>query len=134
MIEIPQQAYIKANELLDKIPLSYSKLKDIPANRGVYLIYKIDKGVIYVGESRNLKSRILGSHISGELEISTSIFREKLTREPYNLKTENQQLLNWIKENCEFSYTEIDDSDLCHFVEKAAILHLRKKGEPLLND
>ena len=132
MKEIFKQAEEILNKLLEKKSLPYSELRNIPRKRGVYLIYNRENKIIYVGESNKLKVRLLSDHISGELKISTSTFRRKLTREPYHLKSGNE-MLNWIKENCLFCWTEIEDKDLCHLVESLLITYLRRKRMDLLN-
>lgn len=134
MIEIPQQAYIKANELFDVLPCSFEQVYGVPKASGVYLIHKKSvEGMktIYVGKSGDLSER-LREHYSGELLDSTSNLRRKLNSK-YGTNM-GPEMREWIRENCEFSFVKIEDSDLCHFVEAAAILHLRRKSEPLLND
>lgn len=120
-----------AKKLLENKSLCYTELKDIPRKRGVYLIYNKDGKIIYVGESNKLKVRLLSDHISGELKISTSTFRKKLTKEPFNLQS-GKEMLRWIQDNCLFCWVEIEDKDLCHLTESFLITYLRKK-EPLLN-
>ena len=134
MIEIPQAAWIKANELLDMIPFPFEQVYCAPKERGVYLINKTGKkgsNTIYVGETGDLSDR-LRAHYSGELQDSTSNLRRKL-KSKYGVEI-GPEMREWISKNCEFSYVEIQDSDLCRFVEAAVILHLRKRSEPLLND
>ncbi len=121
-----------AKKLLENKSICHSELKNIPRKRGVYLIYNKKGKIIYVGESNKLKVRLLSDHISGELKISTSIFRRKLTKEPFNLQS-GKEMLNWIKDNCSFCWIEIEDKDLCHMTESFVIAYLRKRGEPLLN-
>ncbi|MDP3728237.1 MAG: GIY-YIG nuclease family protein, partial [bacterium] len=120
------------NALLEKKPLSYQDLKDIPKKRGIYIISNKKKKIIYVGESNKLKVRLLSDHISGEVKISTSTFRKKLTKEPFNLQP-GKKLLGWIKDHCSFRWIEIEDKDLCHATEAFLIAYLRQKREPLLN-
>jgi len=134
MIEIPHLAYIKANELLATLPCPFEQVYNVPKERGVYLINKTNEEgskTIYVGESKDLSDR-LRAHYSGEWRDSTSNLRRKL-KSGYGIEI-GPEMREWISKNCEFSFVKIEDSDLCHFVEKAVILHLRKKGEPLLND
>jgi len=121
-----------AQESLKKKPLAYSGIKNVPRKRGVYLIYNKEDSIIYVGESNKLNVRLLSDHISGELKFSTSSFRRKLSKSPYNLKS-GEEMLKWIKQNCLFSWTEIEPKDICHLVEALLITELREKGEPLLN-
>jgi len=134
MIEIPQQAYMKVNELLAALPCPFEQVYSVPKARGVYLINKTNEeesNTIYVGESGDLSDR-LRAHYSGEWRDSTSNLRRKLYKK-YGVNI-GPEMREWIRKNCEFSFVKIEDSDLCHFVEKAVILHLRRKGEPLLND
>lgn len=120
-----------AKKLLETKPFQYDELNHVPMRRGVYLIYNNGK-IIYVGESNKLRVRLLSDHISGELKATTSTFRNKLTKEPFNIKS-GKEMLDWIKDNCMFCWVEIDDRDLCHMTEAFLIRYLREKGEFLLN-
>ncbi len=117
-----------AIELLKKKPLDYDKIMLVPRKRGVYLIYNKQGKIMYVGESNKLRVRLLSDHISGEEKISTSTFRRKLTKEPFNLHS-GKEMLNYIKTNCLFCWIEIEDKDLCHLVEALLITYLRKEVE-----
>ena len=132
METIMDEAKELAKKLLGSKSSCYNELKDIPRKRGVYVIYNKKGKIIYVGESNKLKVRLLSDHISGESKISTSTFRKKLTKEPFNLQS-GQEMLKWIKDNCSFCWIEIMDKDICHVTEAFLISYLRKKGEPLLN-
>ena len=99
---------------------------------GVYLICYKRRKIIYVGKTGDLRTRLVSNHLSKASNTSTSIFRRKLTREPFNLKP-GKEMLDWIKDNCSFCWIEIEDKDLCHATEAFLIAYLRKRGEPLIN-
>ena len=100
---------------------------EFPDKRGVYLIYK-EKTVIYVGRSSSLKKR-LERQLSEIIEPQDNGLRESLERQ-YKIKPSNTR--NWMMEHCEFSFTEIENPDMCKLVESLLITHFRAQNRYLL--
>jgi hypothetical protein len=136
--QIVNEATNLAKDLLEKPRNEPGKI-GYPARAGVYIIYcndKHKKGIIYVGESGNLRKRIGNNgHLSASQKEVTS-FRGRLNDDNnLNLKY-GPQMKNWIVENCEFAFKDDDVyqlQDTRKLVEAILIAFLRAKGEPLLN-
>jgi len=127
MDRILQHAKEKAKELLKKTPILGKRLTDVPCSQGVYLVYEKSGKVIYVGKSKNLKTRLLGEHISGDNDCSTSNFRRKLS-----IKLDmppGQAMKKWITNNCSFVWVEIEDGDLNSLTETLVIAYLRNQKD-----
>jgi excinuclease UvrABC nuclease subunit len=87
-------------EIIDEKEHSFSERK-IPKSPGIYLILKKDTNdIIYVGETENLRQRIVDNLISGDRQAHT--LRKKLAK-TYNLKTE-KEITDFLKENFVFKF------------------------------
>ena len=106
--------------------------KDFPKTQGVYLIRDKSEKIIYVGKAKNLHRRINSDHISGDLDMTTSIFRKKLSRK-FPKIVPGKQMRKWVIENCLFSFVEIENPDLCHLVEALTIIIARDSNLGLMN-
>jgi excinuclease UvrABC nuclease subunit len=106
---------------------SFSERK-IPKSPGIYLIIKKDTNdIIYVGETENLRQRIVDNLISGDKQ--AHILRKKLAK-TYNLKTENE-ITDFLKENFAFKFKETNIEPK----ERKAVEHfLIAVINPLFND
>ncbi len=126
MDTLVQKAKQKAKELLEKKPIPGNLLIDVPRLQGVYFVYEKKGKVIYIGKSRNLKTRLLGEHVSGDNDHSTSNFRRKLSKK-YDMLP-GQAMKEWIVINCAFAWVEVEDADLTSLVESLLIAYLRKQS------
>ena len=108
---------------------SSAKPSDVPEEPGVYLISETkDDGltVIYIGQTRNLRRRILTNHRSGNRRAST--FRRKLSKYR-NLKTE-EEISEYIRAKCSFQFLVLREDLKRNSLEHFAISLLN----PELND
>ena len=89
-------------EIISAKEHSFSERK-IPKSPGIYLILKKDTNdVVYIGETENLRKRIVDNLISGDKQAHT--LRKKLAK-TYNLKTE-KEITDFLKENFTFKFIE----------------------------
>lgn len=112
MRQIVNKAIKPVKCLLKKPP---NKPNDIefPEKAGVYLIYCEDrrkKGIIYVGESYNLKRRLKGHLSAGQSEVTS--FRGRLNDDKDLDVRYGQEMKDWVFKNCEFA---LDDSDMFNY-------------------
>ncbi len=108
-----------------------SKINDnlvFPESPGVYLICR-NKKAIYIGQSSNLRDRFK-KHLSSSQSTKGSTFRRILVRK-YGIEPQNTK--EWIMENYGISFIEIDDLDMCKFVESLLISYFGIKNKDLLN-
>jgi hypothetical protein len=114
-------------EIIGEKEHSFSERK-IPKSPGIYLIIKKDTNdIIYVGETENLRQRIVDNLISGDRQAHT--LRKKLAK-TYNLKTENE-ITDFLKENFAFKFKETNIEPK----ERKAVEHfLIAVINPLFND
>lgn len=135
--QIANEAIILAKSLINSVKNKPSGVNGFPTKAGIYLIYCEDrrkKGIIYVGESDNLKRRLKGHLSAGQSEVTS--FRGQLNDDKDLDVKYGQEMRDWVFKNCEFA---LDDSDMYQsqdvrkLVESLLIAFLRAKGEPLLN-
>lgn len=93
--------------LLSQQPYSFKdEAIKIPEKPGVYAISDDSlNGVIYVGRTKSLKRRLMNQHRSGNMRGSQ--FRKALQHYA-SLKSE-QEITNYIKNNCNFRYKIEED-------------------------
>jgi len=100
--------------------------RDIPKEPGVYVIYdKRTKAIIYVGRSKNLKRRLLGDHMRGN--VRGSQFRRALGRN-FTLSSEDE-ITSYIQKNCSFQFMALESFEEIVRLEHFAIAVLG----PILN-
>ena len=109
-------------ELLRAEPHDFKAIKkrEIPSVSGVYVIFGKAGDLLYVGQSKRLRGRLIDDHLQND-KIG-SAFRRNLS-ECYDLGTEkeiNQYILN----NCSFKYVELEKPKL---LEHFAISLLKPK-------
>lgn len=119
------------NLLTHLLAVKLADLKNLPTTGGVYLVFDKSGSVIYVGKAVNLRRRILEDHRGGDEKMSTSTLRRSVSKK-YDI-VPGRPTRDWIRENCQFSYIEIENHDLRDLVETLAIAYFRKSGEELLN-
>ena len=64
--------------LLSKHSIPFDSSKSFPTTGGVYLIYKNEEEIVYVGKARNLRRRICSNHLSAARSGKASAFRRSL--------------------------------------------------------
>lgn len=89
--------------LLRSASLSFANA-EIPASPGVYIIYDGSERPYYVGQSRNLRRRLLVDHRRGNGK--ANVFRRKLARLK-RLESEPAVTL-YIMESCSLRFLELD--------------------------
>jgi len=98
--------------------------KQIPKTPGLYLIYSRSR-LIYVGETSNLKRRLLGDH---KHNTEGSAFRIAIKK--YKKMQAEKAISGYILKNCSFQFIEVEDKLRRKRLEHFAIAVLN----PLLND
>ena len=88
----------------EKISFKFIKRGIINPKRGCYIIFDKDGKSIYVGRSKSLRGRINQHRKSDSI---ASSFRRKIKKK-YRFNTE-EEVTNFIGENCSFIFIEIDD-------------------------
>ena len=97
----------------------------VPSEPGIYTIYEKTRGhLLYIGESKHLKSRLFGDHLTGD-KIASS-FRRNLS-DWLKLSSE-EDITTYISGRCEFQYKQCDEL-VAKKLEYFAIAVL----QPLLN-
>jgi len=91
------------SHLLDSTPFSFLNA-DIPDRPGIYVISDLTGRTFYIGQSGNLRRRLLVDHRKGNGK--SSIFRRKLARLK-RLDTE-PAITSYIMESCTVRLLEID--------------------------
>jgi len=89
--------------LLGSTPLSFADA-DIPERPGIYVIYGIAEQPYYIGQSGNLRRRLLVDHRKGNGK--SSIFRRKLARIK-QLESE-RAVTSYIVEKCSLRFLELE--------------------------
>ena len=77
--------------------------KTVSNKRGIYAIFEHDSYLIYIGISGNIRRRIFGDHLTGDIKASS--FRNNLSQH-YKLKPE-KAITNYIAKNCTFRFMEL---------------------------
>jgi hypothetical protein len=122
----------EARELADKaLWAKVSSPADFPKKQGIYIIYNKNQEIVYVGKGKNLYRRINDDHRSGDKDGTTSTFRRKIFKKQG--VAFGQTMRKWVDNNYDFSYLEIENSDMCHLVEALLISIARKKSKEILN-
>lgn len=78
--------------------------KEITDKSGVYAIFDKDSSLLYIGQSKNLKVRLICNHLQND-KIG-SAFRRNLSEE-YHLESE-KEITQYILNNCFFKYMILD--------------------------
>jgi len=101
-----------------------------PRCAGVYIIRHDDDGVLYVGESDNVRQRLCNSQLNHGRSLEG--FRGKVLRR-YNLSPD--KVRPYLNEHCNFAWLEVRKGglDVREFVEKLIITWMRASKQPLLN-
>lgn len=90
-----------------KIELFDIESSKITSSSGVYIIYnKKTDNIMYVGESKNLRQRILKNHIQGN--VHGSVFRGAV-KELHKFDNEDE-ITKFIKANCSIQLEEIKNA------------------------
>lgn len=119
-----------AGELLSllkspKYDFSKDNRTRVPSEPGIYVIYEKTRDcLLYIGESKHLKSRLFGDHLTGD-KIASS-FRRNLS-DWLELGSE-KDITAYISRNCEFQHKRCSES-AAKRLEHFAIAVL----QPLLN-
>jgi excinuclease UvrABC nuclease subunit len=101
-------------DLLSARPFLFTNT-DVPDRPGIYIIYDGGGHPCYVGQSRNLKRRLLVDHRTGNSKSST--FRRKLSK----IKQIDSEpaLTSYIQEKCNIRFLELESErerlELEHF-------------------
>ena len=113
----------KLKQILNQPKYTFAEAapNQIPAASGVYLVYDNKTNeIVYAGKSRNLRTRLLQQHKTGNVEGSQ--FRKALGQK-HNLNSE-LQISEYIASNCNFQFLTVDSREEIvrseHFI--AAIL------------
>ena len=96
------------------------KRKEIVDKSGVYVIFDKDSSLLYVGQSKNLKVRLIDNHLRND-KIG-SAFRKNLSEEGH-LESE-EEITQYIFSNCSFKYMILDKPK---YLEYFAISVLKPK-------
>lgn len=100
----------------------FSDSKVVPTAKGVYIIYDKSKGIIYVGQSGNLRRRLFGEHLSGN--VNGSHFRKSL--QAFLKTTSEVEITRYVANQCTFQFLATDEY---RYLEHFATAVLK----PLLN-
>ena len=94
--------------------------KTIPNKSGIYAIFEHGSDLIYIGISGDIRRRIFGDHLTGD--IKASAFRNNLSQH-YNRKSE-KAITDYITKNCTFKFMELDNPK---YLEHFAVSVLKPK-------
>lgn len=119
--------YVELLKHSRRLVLNEENLKKIPRRTGVYVFYhRGRRGTpIYVGQTWNLRTRILQNHLSKRSTVSNSSFRS-------HLRTEGRikglgQARKWIMGHCQLKYVLVGDRDDARLLEAILIRMWRGK-------
>ena len=97
----------------------------VPSEPGVYTIYEKTRGyLLYIGESKHLRRRIFGEHLTGDK--IASAFRRNLS--DWEKLGSEEDVSAYISDKCEFQFKQCDEA-AAKRLEHFAIAIL----QPLLN-
>lgn len=78
--------------------------KEVTDKPGVYVIFDKDLNLLYIGQSKNLKVRLIDNHLRND-KIG-SAFRRNLSEE-HHLESE-KEITQYMLNNCSFKYIILD--------------------------
>ena len=98
--------------------------KTIPKGNGIYGIFRRRSGLIYIGISKNIRRRIFGDHLTGD--VKGSAFRKNLSqdRKRKSKRTTPRAITDYIAKNCTFRFMKLNNPK---YLEHFAISVLKPK-------
>jgi len=124
----------KLRELLSSPKLAFSPGAPVPSRPGVYVVWR-GREVIYVGSSGDLRRRILGDHLQGNVEGSR--LRRALSwdlglADPADRKTrlsreQEEEISRHLREQCAFQFIVEEDGRRRAMLEHFAIALLNPR-------
>jgi hypothetical protein len=131
-------------ELVNRPPIPACKIQGHPGKQepdpphnppygaGVYLFRKGQNVMIYVGQTKTLRKRVLSDYL-GYRRNDTVSGRDFKVKVANHCGLSIGDASNWLKENCSVSWVEIPDSEMRTRVEKLLIAWASVEKQPLLN-
>lgn len=112
----------RLKELLNARRYDYKTVakREIPNKSGIYVILDKEEALLYIGQSKRIRGRLIDDHLQNDKK--GSAFRRNLS-EFYHFEAE-KEISQYIKNNCSFKYLELDKPK---FVEHFANSVLKPK-------
>jgi len=123
----------RLRELLSSPRRRFSRAAHVPTKPGVYVVWR-DSVIIYVGSSRDLRRRLLGEHLRGnvdgsrlrralswDLGIAPIGVRAKLSR------AEEERISEHLRRRCSFQYIVEENERMRAMIEHFAIALLNPR-------